>query len=345
MTVQAHAAMSAKGKLHPFKYESCGLGPFDVEVRITHCGICHSDLHLIDNDWGVSSYPLVPGHEIVGHVSARGAEVRGLEPGQRVGIGWQCGACLECDLCVAGEDHLCPRNQPTCVGHHGGFADKVVVDSRYAFPIPERLASENAAPLLCGGVTVYSPMRHYGVQPRMKVGVIGIGGLGHLALQFARALGCEVTAFSSSPEKEKEARTFGAHHFVASTDSSALKEAAGSVDFLLSTVFADLDWGGYLDVLRPNGKLCFVGAAAGPITFSIGQILGGQKSLCASVTGSRWMIREMLDFAARHGIEARIELAPMSEVNAALDKLRENRARYRMVLHNGQGQARQGQAP
>lgn len=276
----------------------------------------------------------MPGHEIIGTVSEKGAMVRHLEVDQRVGIGWQCGACLECDLCVAGEDHLCPRNQATCVGHYGGFADRVISDSRYAFEIPEALASENAAPLLCGGVTVYSPMRHYGVRPHMKVGVIGIGGLGHLALQFARALGCEVTAFSSTPAKEKEAQSFGAQHFVVSTDPAALKAASASVDFLLSTVFVDLNWSEYLNVLRPNGKLCFVGVPATPLSLHVGQLLGGQKSISGSVTGSRWMIREMLNFAAHHGVKAVTETVPMAEVNRALDKVRANKARYRMVLGN-----------
>ena len=224
MTIHAHAAMAPRQTLNPFQYEPAGLGPWDVEVAITHCGICHSDIHLIDNDWGISSYPLVPGHEIIGTVEDAGAEVKHLKKGQRVGVGWQRGSCLVCEQCLKGNENLCPENRATCVGNHGGFAERIRVDSRFAFPIPDALASENAAPLLCGGATVYSPLKNYGVVPSMRIGVIGIGGLGHLALQFANAFGCEVTAFSSTPDKEKEAGLFGAHRFIASANLAAPKK-------------------------------------------------------------------------------------------------------------------------
>ena len=335
MTIHAHAAMAPRQTLNPFQYEPAGLGPWDVEVAITHCGICHSDIHLIDNDWGISSYPLVPGHEIIGTVEDAGAEVKHLKKGQRVGVGWQRGSCLVCEQCLKGNENLCPENRATCVGNHGGFAERIRVDSRFAFPIPDALASENAAPLLCGGATVYSPLKNYGIVPSMRIGVIGIGGLGHLALQFANAFGCEVTAFSSTPDKEKEAGSFGAHRFIASANLAAPKKAAGSLDFILSTVFANLDWNTYLQLLRPNGKLCFVGVPAAPIQIHIGALLGGQKSVCASVIGSRNTIREMLDFAARHDIQAKTEVLPMAEVNKAIEKVRANKARYRMVLKTG----------
>ena len=335
MIIHAHAAMAPRQTLYPFQYESAGLGPWDVEVAITHCGICHSDIHLIDNDWGISSYPLVPGHEIIGTVEDAGAEVKHLKKGQRVGVGWQRGSCLLCEQCLKGDENLCPENRATCVGNHGGFAERIRVDSRFAFPIPDALASENAAPLLCGGATVYSPLKNYGIVPSMRVGVIGIGGLGHLALQFANAFGCEVTAFSSTPDKEKEASSFGAHRFIASANLAAPKKAAGSLDFILSTVFANLDWNIYLQLLRPNGKLCFVGVPAAPIQIHIGALLGGQKSVCASVIGSRNTIREMLDFAARHDIQAKTEVLPLAEVNKAIEKVRVNKARYRMVLKTG----------
>ena len=326
MTIHAQAAMASKQHLKPFQYEPAALGPHDVEIAITHCGICHSDIHLIDNDWSMSSYPLVPGHEIIGTVADAGPAVKHLKQGQRVGVGWQRGSCLVCEQCVRGDENLCAESRATCVGNHGGFADRIRTDSRFAFAIPETLASENAAPLLCGGATVYSPLKHYGVVPPMRVGVIGIGGLGHLALQFANAFGCEVTAFSSTPEKEKEARDFGAHRFVASANPASLKNVVGSLDFILSTV--------YLSLLRPNGKLCFVGVPAAPIQIHIGTLLGGQKSVCASVIGSRNTIREMLEFAARHDIEAMTEVMPLADVNKAIEKVRANKARYRMVLRN-----------
>ncbi|MDH5526247.1 MAG: NAD(P)-dependent alcohol dehydrogenase [Nitrospirota bacterium] len=331
MPIHAHAASAARQQLAPFDYEPAPLGPHDVEVTITHCGICHSDVHLVDNDWGVSSYPLVPGHEIVGTVSAAGERVTHLQNGQRVGIGWQRGACLTCRYCTTGREPLCKDNQATCAGHYGGFADRIRVDSRFAFPIPDRLASENAAPLLCGGITVYSPLRDFGVTPDMRVGVVGVGGLGHLALQYARAWGCEVTAFSHSPDKEQAALAFGAHRFVTSTDAGAVRRAGG-LDFILSTVSADLDWNAYLDALAPGGTLCVVGVPQSAISVPAFALIGGQKRVVGSPIGGRAAIMEMLDFSARHGIVATTEAVPFSEVNPALEKVRNNTVRYRMVL-------------
>jgi uncharacterized zinc-type alcohol dehydrogenase-like protein len=336
MTIYAYAALAEKQNLEPFQYEPPDLGPYDIEVKISHCGICHSDIHLIDNDWGSSEYPLVPGHEIVGEITGMGSSVRHLEKGQRVGIGWQRSACLTCEFCERGEENLCPHSQATCVrdGNYGGFADVIRSDGRFVFPIPDNLSSSDVGPLLCGGITVYSPLRRYDVDPTMRMGVIGIGGLGHLALQFASAFGCEVTAFSTTAEKEDEAKSFGAHRFVCSTDSAAMKSAANSLDFMISTLYVDLDWEAYLAILRRNGKLCVVGGSRHPITAPFAAILTGQKSICGSLIGGRAMIREMLDFAARHHIQAKTEIVSMSEANAAVDKVRMGKARYRMVLKN-----------
>jgi uncharacterized zinc-type alcohol dehydrogenase-like protein len=334
MTIHGYAALAAKKTLEKFHYEPEELGPWDVEATISHCGICHSDVHLIDDDWGMSSYPLVPGHEIVGIVRAVGSDVRHLEKGQRIGIGWQRSSCSSCEFCLRGEENLCSEQQATCLGHYGGFAEAIRTDSRFVFAIPENLESENVGPLLCGGITVYSPLRRYGVNPAMKVGVIGIGGLGHLALQYARAFGCEVTAFSTSEDKEAEAKQFGAHHFVCTADASALEKGVNSLDFILSTVYADINWEAYLNILRPNGKLCTVGASANPITLPAFPLLVGQKTVCGSVIGGRAIIQEMLEFSARHGVKAKTELLPMSEVNAAIKKVRSGKARYRMVLKN-----------
>ena len=331
MGIRAFAARRARGRLEAFVYTPERLGPHDVELRISHCGICHSDVHLVDGDWGVGEYPMVPGHEIVGTVAARGARVRQLEPGQRVGVGWQSGACLECDACVRGEENLCPHEAATCVGRHGGFAERIRLDARFAFPIPETLASEHAAPLLCGGVTVYAPLRRH-VRPGMSVGVIGIGGLGHLALQFARAMGCEVTALSASADKETEAHAFGAHRFVLTRGSRGLRSAAGALDFLLSTVFTRLDVAPLLDTLRPNGLLCFVGVPEAPLRLDVGSMLGRQLGVATSAIGGRAAIREMLDFAARHGTLPKVQLLPLAQANAALAQVRKGRARYRVVL-------------
>jgi uncharacterized zinc-type alcohol dehydrogenase-like protein len=272
---------------------------------------------------------MVPGHEIVGTVAAAGPEVTYLEAGQRVGVGWQRGACLACEACGNGDENLCADNKATCVGHHGGFADRIRLDGRFAFPIPEGLASENAAPLLCGGATVYSPLRRL-VKPSMRVGVVGIGGLGHLALQFAAAMGCEVTAISSTPDKEPEARSFGAHRFLASREPKALRSAASSLDHP-STV-CDPGLGRALGALRPNGVLCLVGATSEPVSAQAFTLLGGQKSITGSAIGGRPAIREMLAFAARHGVAAKVQVRPLAEADAALGEVRKGQARYRVVL-------------
>jgi alcohol/geraniol dehydrogenase (NADP+) len=334
MAIQCFAALEQGRNVQPWQYEAKAVGVFDIAVKITYCGICHSDLHLIKNEWGISSYPLVPGHEIIGTVSQLGAQVKHLEKGQRVGIGWQRSACLQCDLCLGGHDNLCPKNEATCVGNYGGFAQEIVSDSRFAFAIPESISSVVAAPLLCAGVTVYSPLRSFNVRPAMKLGVIGIGGLGHLALQFSRAYGCEVTAFSSSADKEAEAKKFGAQYFVNTSDANAVKDAVGSLDFILSTVSADIDWPVYLGILKPGGSLCVLGVPAHEISVPAFALIGGRKTLCGSPIGSRSTMSEMLTFAARHGIKPQVDVMAMDDVNAALEKLEQNKARYRIVLKN-----------
>jgi alcohol/geraniol dehydrogenase (NADP+) len=334
MVIHAYATKAAKGTLQPFDYNPDELGPWDIEVKITHCGICHSDLHLIDDDWARSQYPLVPGHEIVGTVTAVGPHVKSLKIGQRVGIGWQRSSCLNCEWCKEGEENLCAQQEATCLGHKGGFADLIRADSRFAFAIPEKLASEYAAPLMCGGITVFSPLKTHKIDASKKVGVIGIGGLGHLALQFAKALGAKVTAFSSTPTKEQEAKKFGADTFVSTADPKNLDKLANSFDLILCTIAAPQDWSIYLDLLRPKGTLCFVGAQTKPAEIPVFTLIERRKGVDGSNIGNRHEIEEMLEFASSHGIKPQIELFPMHELNNALDKLRKNNIRYRAVLKN-----------
>lgn len=334
MSIKAWAAREPHGPLAPFQYEPDRLGPWDVELAISHCGLCHSDLHLINDEWGISRYPLVPGHEIIGTVRALGAAVEHLQVGERVGVGWQRSACLACEDCARGEENLCEHARATCVGHPGGFAERIVTDSRFAFPIPAALSPAAAAPLLCAGITVYAPLRRYRIGPGVRLGVLGIGGLGHLALRFATALGAQVTALSSSPRKAADARRFGAQHFLDMNDAGARQRARRSLDFILSTVSADLDWAEVLALLRANGRLCFVGVPPAAIGLRAAQLIDGQKSLSGSAIGGRAMMREMLEFAARHGIEPQIERLPMAEVNTAVARVAANQARYRMVLEN-----------
>jgi uncharacterized zinc-type alcohol dehydrogenase-like protein len=333
MTISAYAALAAKQALVEFTYEPQALGPTDVEIEISHCGICRSDLNLIDNDWSSSTYPLVPGHEIVGTVAAVGAQCH-LALGQRVGMGWQRSACHDCDLCRAGHENLCFRQQATCAGHMGGFARRIRADERFVFALPEGLTGASAAPLLCGGATVYSPLRRWGISAGTPVGVIGIGGLGHLALRFLRAMGCPAVAFTSSPDKRTEALRLGADDTASSTNAREIRAHTNRFDFLLCTVPARLDWITYLQTLKPNGVLCFVGAPPGLLQIPASQLLSGQRVICGSDIGSPATIREMLVFAARHGIGAQVETLPMTEVNAAIQRVRDNRVRYRMVLTN-----------
>lgn len=334
MKISAWAAPKARSGLEPFAYEAAPLGASDVEIRISHCGICHSDLHLINNDWGSSRYPLVPGHEIIGTVVRLGEAVKHLKAGQRVGVGWQRSSCSECEYCRRGEENLCSRKQSTCVGHHGGFAAAIVTDSHLAFPIPNAMDSAVAAPLLCAGITVYSPLKRYGMGPGMRVGVIGIGGLGHLGLQFAAKLGAEVTALSSTAAKEQDARRLGATGFLDTSDDGALQRGRRSLDFILSTVNVDMPWGAYLKLLRPNGVLCFVGVPPSGLGLSADDLIGGQKTLVGSNIGGSTMMKDMLAFAASHSVAPHIEKRPMAEVNAAVERVVRNQARYRMVLEN-----------
>lgn len=332
MSFRAYAAPAAGKELEPIQLERPSeLGPFDVEILVECCGICHSDIHLIDNDWRISSYPLIPGHEVVGKIVRKGALVQNVKEGDRVGVGWQCASCLACEWCERGEEPACDHHVATCVGRPGGYAEYLLADSRFAFPIPEALPSESAAPLLCGGITVFTPLSRF-ASPSDRVGVIGIGGLGHLALQFARAMGCEVTAFSTSPSKEAEAKRLGAHHFVVSTDEKAMKALANSFDLILSTVTADLNWPMWLSLVRKHGRLQLVGASPGNISVPVMQLVGGQKTISGTIIGGRAGIRKMLAFAARHGVRAQAEVLPLDRVNEAVARVRANQARYRMVL-------------
>jgi uncharacterized zinc-type alcohol dehydrogenase-like protein len=332
--IEGLAVHAAGAELLPFRYDPGKLGSQEVEIAITHCGICHSDLHLIANDWGISNYPFIPGHEIIGTVAAKGSDVRGLEVGQRVGLGWQSNSCGRCDWCMQGLENLCSQSEATCVHRHGGYASSVRANSRFVIPVPNGLPSEQAAPLLCGGITVYNPIRSHGINPSSRVGIVGIGGLGHIAIQFARVFGAEVTAFSTSAGKEAEARALGAHHFVNSRDTKAIKDTAGSLDFILTTVNADQEWGTFLQSLRPTGSLCFVGVPPSPVSVHAFPLISGQRTISGSPIGSPFRLREMLDVAARHGVKATTESFPMAKANEAIEKVKKNKVRYRAVLAN-----------
>jgi len=332
--IQGLAAHAAGAELLPFRYDPGKIGAQEVEIGISCCGVCHSDLHLIANDWGISQYPFIPGHEIIGSVTAVGGDVKSLKVGQRVGLGWQSNSCGVCEWCTQGMENLCPTAEGTCVHRHGGYADKVRANHRFVIPIPDALESEQAAPLLCAGITVYNPMRTHGINPSSRVGIVGIGGLGHLAIQFAKVFGAEVTAFSTSAAKEAEARELGAHNFVNTRESKAMKEVAGTMDFILSTINADQDWGVYIQALRPTGTLCFVGVPPSPISVHAFPLISGLRTITGNPTGSPYRLREMMDVAARHGVKAITERFPMAKANDAIEKVKKNKVRYRAVLAN-----------
>lgn len=332
MTIRAFAASSPKSPLEPFSYPRPKLGPFEVLIQITHCGLCYSDVHLIDDDWKRSKYPLVPGHEVVGTVIEKGAEAR-TELGARVGVSWYRSACLECPYCLVGETPECPDKKWTCLGHHGGFATEMTADSRFIHPIPEGLSSEVAAPLLCAGATVYAPLRRLKVQAPDRVAILGIGGLGHLAIQFAHAFGCTVTAISSSPNKKEEALRFGATHFVTLDQiTKAPKEWALKFDYIFSTAHANLDWNLICSLLKCSGTLCLLGRAPSSIQLDPLTSLATPRIVTGSTVANRFLINEMLSFAAEHKIAPQIERMKLSQINEAIAKLRKNQVRYRIVL-------------
>ena len=332
--IKGLAVHAAGAELLSFRYDPGALRAQEVEIRISHCGVYHSDLHLISNDWGISQYPFIPGHEIVGEVSAVGVGVKKLEIGQRVGVGWQSNSCGQCEWCSQGLENLCPTAEATCVHRHGGYADSVRVNARFAIPIPEAISSEGAAPLLCGGITVYNPLRSHGVNPSSRVGIVGIGGLGHMALQFARVFGAEVTAFSTSEAKEEEARALGAQFFVNTRESKEMREVVGKFDFILTTINADQDWMTYIQALRPTGTLCFVGVPPSPVSVHAFPLISGIRTITGSPIGSPYRLREMMDVAARHGVKAQTERFPMAKVNEAIERVKKNKVRYRAVLAN-----------
>src|SRR4051812_49294035 len=329
MTIHAHAAKAAKQALTPFEYDPGPLGDHEVEVAVAHCGICHSDLSMLDNEWGMTAYPLVPGHEVVGTIAALGKDVTTLKPGQRVGVGWLCGACGECEWCGRGKDHLCAQQKATIVGHHGGYADRVRSNALFAIPIPEGLSSAEAAPLMCAGSTVYSPLVHQNVRPGMKTAVVGIGGLGHLAIQNLAKFGCEVTAISGTTSKEAEARKLGATGFLATGD---LAKAAYRFDFIMNTVSGDLPWPALIDSLRPEGKLVLCGVPASEVKFGAFPLIGAERSVVGGRLGSAQDSKDMLAFSATHKVKPMIETFAMKDANKALDHVRAGKARYRAVL-------------
>lgn len=333
LTVHAYAAASAGAALTPFEYQLPEAGPDHVDIAVSHCGICHSDLSMRNNEWGFTQYPFVGGHEAVGKIKSVGSHVSHLKPGQTVGLGWFSASCMTCSSCMSGDHNLCLTPEQTIVGRHGGFGDLVRCKAECAIPLPEGLDISKAGPLFCGGITVFNPLVQFGVSPLDRVAVVGIGGLGHFALQFLKHWGCEVVAFTSSPNKHDEARKLGAHHVAMSTAADFAKWK-GAFRFIIVTANANLDWMGFISTLAPKGRLHIVGAIPSPVALEIFPMLLAQASVSGSPVGSPMTIARMLEFCVRHGINSVTENFAMKDINAAFDHLDSGKARYRIVLSN-----------
>ncbi|MDF3298202.1 NAD(P)-dependent alcohol dehydrogenase [Streptomyces tropicalis] len=339
-TVAAYAAPAAKAPLERTTIERRAVGEFDVLIDIKFAGICHSDIHQAREGWGEAIFPMVPGHEIAGVVSEVGPGVTRFQVGDRVGVGCMVDSCRECENCKAGDEQYCVKGatmtyngigkdgEPT----QGGYSEKVVVDENYVLRIPDGLSLDVAAPLLCAGITTYSPLKHWGAGPGKKVAVLGMGGLGHMAVKIAHALGAEVTVLSQSLRKKDDGLKLGADHYYATSDPKTFEELQGSFDLIVSTVSASLDFGAFLSLLKTRGALVNVGAPEEPVSLNLFSVIGGGKTLAGSMIGGIAETQEMLDFCAEHGLGAEIELISADRINEAYERVLASDVRYRFVI-------------
>ena len=337
--INGYACQEKGADLTPFEYDPGQLGPDQVEVEVDYCGICHSDLSMIDNEWQMSSYPFIPGHEAVGKIVAVGDLVPQERVGERVGVGWQSGSCNQCKKCRVGKEALCLNDgqvEQTIIGRNGAWANRVRCQSRWAIPIPDGLDSAVVGPLMCAGTTVWSPIRHYGVRAGMETAVLGVGGLGHLAVQFLAKMGTQVTGLSTTRSKEQQTRELGATDFIATKESPEdLEAAAGRFDFIISTVSADVDWNAYINALSPEGTLVICGIPNGAVQFIPFPLVVAEKKIGGGRAGSPSDTREMLEFCATHNIAPMCEQFDIKDLNQAVQHVRDGKARYRAVVALG----------
>lgn len=340
-TVKAYATQSATSPLAPFSIDRRNPGPEDIEIDILYCGICHSDIHQARSDWWPSIYPMVPGHEIVGRVVAKGANVSKFKEGDLVGVGCFIDSCRTCPSCLAGEEQYCDTGMNgTYNGYekdgktptYGGYSKKIVVDHNYVLKVAEHLPITGVAPLLCAGITTYSPLRKWNVKKGDRVGIIGLGGLGHMAVKLAAAFGAEVTVFSTSPHKEAEAKAMGAHDFVVSKDEDAMNRKAGYYDLLLNTISAFNDYNAYLNLLKLDGSMVLVGAPSQPVPVSGFSLILKRRTLAGSLIGGIRETQEMLDFCAEHNIVSDVEVIAANQINEAYERILKSDVRYRFVI-------------
>ena len=339
MPARGYAAHSGRAPLTPFDFERRDVGTRDVLIEIDACGVCHSDIHQAESDWGPDIFPMVPGHEIVGTVIEVGQEVTRYSVGDRVGVGCYVASCGDCDACGAGDENYCPDWSTTYNGYErdgltptfGGYSDRIVVDEHYVLSIPEGPDTYAVAPLLCAGITVYPPLKQY-AGPGKEIGVIGLGGLGHVAVRIAKAMGSRVTVFSHSPSKEADALRLGADAFVVSSDRAALKPLRLSFDMILHSVAAAVDIDTFLGLLKTRGTLAIVGLPVEPLTFDAGSLVGEARAIVGAKLAGVEMTQEMLDFCAEHGIVADVEVIDISDINEAWQRVKDSDVRYRFVI-------------
>jgi len=340
-TVEAYGTEAATKPLHEMKIERRAVTAHDVEIEILYCGICHSDLHQIKNDFGGTTFPIVPGHEIVGRVTRAGDHVTSFKVGDLAAVGCIVDSCQQCESCKEGLEQFCDQfptfsfNSPDkYLGGvtYGGFSKTYVCEDKYVLHVPESLDLAAAAPLLCAGITVYSPLRHWNAGPGKKVGVLGIGGLGHLAIKIAKAMGAEVTVFTTSQSKVEDAKRLGADNAVLSTDTAQMKQYTGKLNFIIDTVSAKHDINSYLNLLKHDGTVVLVGLPPAPLEIGAFNIVMGRKSFSGSNIGGIAETQEMLDFCAEHNITADIELIKMQDINEAFERLEKGDVKYRFVI-------------
>lgn len=330
--VIAYSALQKNSELKKTNIELPKLEPDQVKIKVINCGICYSDISAIDNAWGKSTYPLIAGHEVVGEIVDLGEDVKLHKMGDMVGLGWHSGYCNSCEFCEAEDHNFCSNTNKTIYGQSGGFAEFVQAFEKSVIPIPKGLDIDKIGPLLCGGITVFTPLLEFNIKKNQNVGVIGIGGLGHLAVKFLKALGCKVTAFSTSKSKIQSIKELGASNFIQSTDTALLEKNKNKFDFIISTVHHKLDWNKYLQCLKPRGRLHFVGATLDPLDLSVFNLMGGCKSVSGSPVGSPKNIIKMLEFVMKNKIYPDVEIFKFDDINKAIQKLRSNKIRYRAVL-------------
>ena len=341
LATRGYAVKGPSSKFEPFKFERRDPGPHDVLIEILFCGICHTDIHQARDEWGGSRFPMVPGHEIVGHVTRVGSAVNRFKAGETVGVGCCVDSCRACPNCKAGLEQYCDRGPnftynsfekdgktPT----YGGYSSQIVVDENYVLKIPANLPPANAAPLLCAGITTYSPLRHFGVGPGRRIGVVGFGGLGHMAVKLAASMGAEVTVFSTSKSKETDARRMGAKEFIVTGDIKSATSNAGRFDFVLDTVSATHDLNAYLNLLVRDGTLAIVGAPAKPVDLHALSLIPMRRKVAGSMFGGIRETQEMLDFCAARNITSDVEVIPIQQVEAAYERVLKGDIRYRFTI-------------